>query len=398
MKKIYLDKNSCSGCGACVDSCSHNAISLKEDENGFLYPVVDENSCVDCGLCVKVCNFSKADKKDPLKVYAVSWNDHKIINSASGGAFTALGTEILRQGGCVYGCQMHYENKLRPIMTGSDNLAELVSLQGSKYVQAYSNHVYRKVKKSLLEGKQVLFSGTPCQVAGLYGYLRRPYENLITIDLICHGTPSSRLFEGFIEFLEKKEGGKIIDFKFRSKQKGWGNFVYEYKIQKEDKISLKSSSFKTSVYYRLFLSSKIYRDSCYQCPFAGSARVSDITIGDFWGVDKEYPELSKQNGGKMNFYDGVSCMLLNTGKGVEVYENLLSGCVHSKSVDYSKVIKYNHQLSNPVAYPVERKEYLEAFVNGGYKSLRFKYLKKEFLPLLKEIIKDILLKIKKYIK
>lgn len=358
---------------------------MSEDEYGFMLPIVDISKCVNCGLCEKICPMNIITPPNtPMAVFASSWNSQDITKSASGGVFAALASYIIHKKGIVFGCALeNIKGKHTPIIKSACNLKDLQSLLGSKYIQADTLNTYSEVKELLKKNIQVLYSGTPCQIAGLKHFLRRNYDNLITVDLICHGTPNAKMFQSYISYLENKKQRAVKDFIFRDKSKGWGNFYYRYSfLNKRKKLKIIVKKYTSSVYYRLFLSSAIYRDSCYYCPYATLKRISDITIGDFWGIEKEYPELDISKGGNFNFKKGISCVSINTKKGSFVW-NEIQSIITSIPVDINKVIKYNHQLEYPSPLNPLRQIYLDAFKSGGYSSLVKIFYKKEWRSILR---------------
>lgn len=385
MIDIIVSQKKCTACGACLNICAHNAIKMTEDKYGYLIPYVDTNKCIECGLCVKICPINSAKKFNPIKTYGASWDNNNITKCASGGIFGSMATYIIQQGGIAFGCSLkNFNGEISPIIRSVNNTIDLQLLLGSKYIQSNTLNTFNEVKKLLKEGKTVLYSGTPCQIAGLKCFLRnKEYPNLITIDFICHGTPNARIFQSYINYLEEKNKIKIEDYKFRDKTKGWGKFYYSYTFRTQSgKIKKSVRKFTTSIYYRLFLSSTIYRDSCYSCQFANPQRVSDITIGDFWGIEKEYNHLISN---KSLFNKGISCVIINTNKGLSFWENTKASFTYFPA-EYDKIIKYNHQLKNPSQPNNNRQDYLNSFVKGGYKGIVSSFYKKEWISLIKELI------------
>lgn len=381
------DKEKCCACGACINVCHHKAITMGEDEHGFIIPIVNTSKCTSCNLCDKVCPMNAPILNEPIITYAAAWKNQNIIKSASGGIFAALATHIIQQKGVIFGCVLeNIKGTPTPIIRSAHNLKDLQSMLGSKYVQASTLNTYTEVKELLQKDIQVLYSGTPCQIAGLKSFLRKEYSNLITIDLICHGTPSAKLFQSYLTYIEKKEKISIKNFIFRDKSKGWGSFYYKYYfLTPKQQLKCKVKKYTNSIYYRLFLASAIYRDSCYYCPFANVKRVSDITIGDFWGIEKEYPELNTINGGIFNFAKGVSCVLINTEKGKLFWDNTKSTII-SVPTDINKISKYNHQLTSPSPeYPL-RQIYLDSFKTGGYPHLVNTFYKKEWKTIIRSYL------------
>lgn len=373
MKNIFDENKRCCACSACYNICPQNAITLKEDGRGFVYPKIDENKCINCGLCKKVCAFQNNKQYNQMKkqVYmACSTDKNILLKSASGGVFASVAREILKNGGCVYGASLEREEKnLIPKHIRVDSECDLYKLQGSKYVQCDVSEVFKLIKKDLEDNRVVLFSGTPCQVAGLRSFLKYDYEKLFTIDIICHGVPSAKFFQDYIINLENKFDIKIINFNFRDKRCGWG-LTASYEYEKNGIKKSKMISTEDSLYYKLFLESKIYRDSCYVCPYANSNRPADITIGDYWGIENVHPELLK----KCTVKHGVSCLLINNSKGTVILEKYCKELnVYESS--YENVVKGNEQLSNPSNKPKEREIILSMYENNGYASIEKLYKK-----------------------
>lgn len=250
---LFENKSDCCACRACLNVCSKSAISMKPDADGFLYPEIDPNKCVECGVCKRVCKYKTSDLNAVESTYAVTNRDEKqIMKAASGGLFSAAASAILSDGGCVFGATLTFDSgypDTHHIMV--ENKEELWKLQGSKYVQSRIGRTYQLAKECLQNGRTVLFSGTPCQIAGLKSYLGKVYENLYTMDLICHGVPSAEFFDGYIQELNKKYRGKVTEYKFRDKTKGWGmNTAFE--IVRGDKKTTIFKTAKVQSYLSLF--------------------------------------------------------------------------------------------------------------------------------------------------
>lgn len=326
-------KIACCGCNACAEICPKHCIRMLEDAQGFVYPQVDSSVCVECGMCEKVCPFeiTNLSLRSPLKAYA-AWNKNRQehLASSSGGAAYVFSSYILNQGGVVYGCTSDGID-VRHIRV--ENHSELSKLQGSKYVQSNVCGLFKKVKNDLKNGKTVLFIGTPCQVAGLKNYIKYIPEHLYFVDLICHGVPSQRMLYEHIQHVAK--GRKIQHVSFRK-----GN---DYRLSiKADKFNYEVSLWETpykDLYLKGFFEGMICRPSCSKCPFAYPMRVSDITIGDFWGLQNAelLPKESK---------DGISLLLPMTDKGlnlIHAVENNLY--IYERSVD--EAVNGNSQLRHP---------------------------------------------------
>lgn len=361
---LFGEKEDCCACGACLNVCPEKAIEMKTDEYGFLYPHINPQKCVECGACKKACKFREY-KLNPVKnAYAATIRDEEqIMKAASGGVFSAAAMTILAEGGIVFGATLTFEDgHANPHHIMIEDKADLYKLQGSKYVQSSIGDTYQEAKKYLKQGQRVLFSGTPCQIVGLRSYLGKEYENLYTMDLICHGVPSIDFFDGYIQKLSKRYHGKVIQYRFRDKTKGWGMNT-SIMIQKEDRKITIHKPARTQSYVSFFLDCKIYRESCYSCPYASSNRVGDITIGDYWGVEKAHPELVKEPAFEEK--KGVSCLLVNTAKGQELL-GLMQDGIHIALSEFEKVAERNGQLKSSSVMPAERQQIMGLFQNKGY--------------------------------
>lgn len=378
---ILLDnKKDCAGCTLCAQLCPVKAISIEKDENGFIYPKIDNEKCLKCGMCKRNCMFQNNELLNKnISSYAFLFNNSIIKESSSGGAFAALAMHFINNCGTVYGCALIKEdNNLVPKHIRIDSIDKISILQGSKYVMSDLNGVFKNISDDLKEGKEVLFCGTPCQVASIKKYLlikKANIEKLLTIDLICHGVPSYQFFQDYINFLNKKINGKIYNIKFRDKCDSWdlkGKIEY---YDKRGKNKIKSLYNNTSSYYRLFLDGLIYRENCYNCKYAIKDRIGDITLGDFWGIEIEYPELLKKNNGKIDEKKGVSCVLINTNKGRKYFDLIKENSVCEK-VSLEKIIKHNKQLNSPTKCNVKyRNKIFEAYNKSGYEGVEKLYIK-----------------------
>ena len=283
------NKADCTGCMACVNVCAHHAITIIQDEEGFDRPQIDDGKCVECGLCQKTCPINHHPVvHEPKGVYS-GWSSNETvrISSSSGGAFTEIARPILEQGGVVFGCGL--DENLQAYHTYVESMDELADkLRGSKYVQSRIGNSYSQAKDFLKQGRKVLFSGTPCQIAGLKNYLRRDYDNLITVDLICHGVPSPMLFEDYKNFMQERENMKLTDVSFRCKKSSWifYNMTLKGHVEKSSAPKIYIGRYYEDPYIRGFLSDIFLRPSCHQCHFTSTKRCSDFTIADWWGYSK----------------------------------------------------------------------------------------------------------------
>lgn len=377
--KLYDKDEACCGCGACMSICKRQAITMEADKHGFYYPVMDVKRCTGCGLCSKVCRFQHVkERNEPLAAYAaMSDNKSLIMNSASGGVFAELATLVLDNGGTIFGASMEYsEDGLIPKHIAINNKEDLIKLQGSKYAQSFIGNTYLKAREQLLKGRLVLFTGTPCQIAGLKGYLGKEYINLITMDLICHGVPSAGFFRDYVNLLEKRLKGRVKNFIFRTKAFGWGSMVGKVSFtDKRGKTKERLIHNQLSSYYKYFLNADVYRDSCYSCQYASCHRPADITVGDYWGIQKGHPELMEVSHFKEQLQYGVSCVIANTEKGKAYLEKLKESMKLYES-SYEKVARGNDQLNHPSKKGRDREIIFELYTSGGYEAVD-KYFRKQ---------------------
>lgn len=311
---LFNKKEECSGCGACYSICPQKAITMKQDEEGFLYPEIDKNKCIKCKKCLSVCAFKKASKNSKSKtpkLYAVKVKDNtERAKSQSGGLFMALTNPILKNKGRIYGCILN-EN-FEAVHIGTENVKDRDKMRKSKYVQSRIENTFKEVREDLDNKKEVIFSGTPCQVDGLKKYLGKDYDNLYLIDIICHGVPSPMVWKDYIKWLENKNKGKCQNVIFRNKEKfGWHSHMETYKIKN---IHNEIKEIDSSLYTNLFYSHLILRPSCFCCPYKTIYRSSDITIGDYWGIEKIDKDFDDNK--------GVSIAIINTKKGEKLFSEI----------------------------------------------------------------------------
>lgn len=393
---LFEKKKDCCGCGACCNICPAQAISMEADEDGFLYPCIDENKCVKCRLCQKVCNYQHGGEgKKVQSVWAAAAADETLLKkSASGGAFAAVAEHVIRRGGVVFGCSMEQKDGVFfPEHVMVREKEDLEKLQGSKYVQSDMGNVYQQVREELMKDKFVFFSGTPCQVDALNGFLKnREYGNLLTADIVCHGVPGANFFRDFIFDLEKRLKGRITKIVFRDKEKGWGyyNVRIAYERGKRGKKKEKVFSAGGLSYYRLFLDAQICRENCYSCKYASDRRSGDLTFGDYWGIAEQHPDYLKQNGGSIDPSGGVSCILVNSVKGKRILEEM-GGRLERKTSDFEKAAKRNEQLKKPVSQSPQREEIFKLYRSGGYPAVEAWYRKADGMKYYLRKIRDLLL-------
>lgn len=368
MDKI-CNSDLCTACGACMNICSKDAISMVEKGAlGYVYPLIDQEKCIDCGLCQKVCpvNNPLQTKEPILAMAAVCKCDEDTKASASGGAAYSLARYIIEdEGGVVYGCELiDYKNIRHCRYTTVEDMSRM---RGSKYVHSDIGLVFRDIKKDLMLGIKVLFTGTPCQVAGLKGFLRKEYDNLYCLDLVCHGVPSQKLLRDDVEYmysrqrLDVPEGLKtqfrsIISDKKSPMEILYGNFVWNPEVDKERiPIPLKEQTYPQNDYITAFMYELILRENCYSCPYAQSSRVSDITVADYWGLgsDSVIP-----NG------LGVSLLLSSTDKGVWLVEQS-KRYINWELRPVEEAVRGNGRLKYPSSRPRERESFILRYESQG---------------------------------
>lgn len=359
MNTVYTNKNNCCGCSACAQRCPQNCINMKEDDKGFVYPVVDSGLCIDCGLCKKVCFFQGiVEKQKPIECFAYyNENEKYRLKSASSGAFESLCRAFIGNEKYFYivGCTLSESLTVKHSII--DSFDDIDIFKKSKYLQSDINNTFGNIEDMLAKGGSVVFSGTPCQVQGLKQYLRKDYDNLFLVDFVCHGVPSQYIFNSYLAFLEKKHRSKVIMYEFRNKKKineKWSNLGVKYKLANGKTMEIESAD---DLYMRGFLSGLYNRDCCYECEFAQTDRVSDITIGDFWGIGQVYPQLSE------TITNGTSLILVNTAKGKSIIENLKPDSLYK--AELRDAIRENGQLSHPQTKNTSRDDFFRAFSNEG---------------------------------
>lgn len=373
----------CCGCTACASICRHEAIRMEPDVLGFLYPKVDKSKCVDCGLCNKICAFNdnydiEFNFETPL-AYGVRHKSFKeVMKSRSGAAFVAISDFILKNGGVVYGAG--YSDHFRVVHKRAETSIERDEFRGSKYVQSDMTGVFCKVKSDLLSGITVLFSGTPCQNAGLKSFLpKRLQEKLYCVDIVCHAVPSPYIWKDYLALLERRYKGKVVSVDFRDKSQGWAHKHVEKYVLDNGKVV------RRETFTDFFYSDLDVRYSCNNCHYANLKRPSDITLADFWGFENVVPEMNTDN-------KGVSLVLVNTQKGEMLFDGI-SDVVSWKQVPVEKCLQPN--LCHPTkAKNEERESFISDFTHHGIRYVACKYSDWGYLYPLKNIMYKILKKIK----
>ena len=335
-----IDKKDCCGCNACGDACAQQAISFKTDNEGFWYPEVDMAKCVDCGLCEKVCpiihveELKKNDLPEPVCYAAEHKNLEVVFDSTSGGLFSALAEIVYRSGGYVGGAVSNDDFSVRHFI--SNEKADLPKLRSSKYLQSNAEEFYRQVKSLVVKGEKVLICGTPCQMAGLRAFLQKDYENLIIVDFVCRGVNSPKVWRKYIDSFEDRYGSPVVYAKAKSKEYGWRNLTQKVILKDGRHIyETKDQSYFTKGYIK----TGVYcRPSCYDCQFKGFPRISDITLADFWGIEKVDKSMEKDL--------GTSLVMVNSRKG-EVFFEKAKARARILQVPFQSILDGNPAGSSP---------------------------------------------------
>jgi coenzyme F420-reducing hydrogenase beta subunit len=358
---MICEHSKCTACGSCIQICPVHCIEFKEYD-GERYPIINEDKCINCDLCKRHCpSLQKVNLNDIQNAYAAYANaDATRLSCASGGAFTCLAENILGQGGIVFGSSMNPDLSIEHICVARKE--DLNKIKGSKYVYSDGKDCYQLAKEALKRGRKVLYSGTPCQIAGLYSYLGKDYAELTTVDLVCHGTPPYKLFYEYIKDFEKEKKCSVLEYKFRSHMGHRGGCFGEL-TYKSKKTVTKPLLWNCDSYYCYFMYGVIYIENCYTCPYAQRKRVADITLGDFWGIEHIISGARAGN---------VSLVLINTEKG----KALLNETQNMKiiSVDVESAVRHNGQLNHPMEKPIElRNRFYNLYSNGGWRKVRLDF-------------------------
>ena len=339
----------CTGCSACASACPKGCIQMKADAEGFLYPDVEETSCVNCGKCTKVCpvlSFHAQSAAGFPVAYAAFHQEKEILyRSSSGGVFTALARQVIKEGGTVYGAAFRKDFSVAHMR--AEMLDEIAVFRGSKYVQSDCSNVFVSAKQDLEKNRPVLFSGSPCQIAGLRQFLGKDYEKLLLVDTTCHSVPSPKAWAKFLTDTESQHNSKICSVNFRDKRTGWEK--YQMCIQMEDGQELLYPA-NQNLYMKAFIQSLISRKSCANCVFKGPNRAADITLSDFWGVQTAFPEAYQK--------EGTSLVLVHSRKGQEAFTKV-SAQLDVKTVDATAAFQGNPAYYRSSLPHPRRDEYFE---------------------------------------
>lgn len=372
------EKRSCCGCESCVQVCPRQCITLEEDKEGFLYPHADASLCVDCGLCEKVCPvINQGNLCEPMAVYAAVNPDEEIRRqSSSGGIFTLLAESVIAENGVVFGAR--FDEHWNVIHDYTETKESLEAFRGSKYVQSRIGNTYGKVLQFLKAGRKVLFTGTPCQVGGLKRYLRKEYDNLLTVDFVCHGVPGPKVWQKYLDeevarqcdknsvsfhpnFSLSERDALVQGISFRNKELGWKKYSFVLTLSKATAAGEKntvsfSSIFYDNAYMQAFLANLSLRPSCYACLAKAGKSGSDITIGDFWGIENVDQSMDDDK--------GTSLVMLNTQKAKKAFADLNFDC---KEEAYNAAVSANPSIEFSVVEPPYRKLFMTILNHFSFK-------------------------------
>lgn len=371
-----INNNQCCGCGACINICPKSALGFAEDKYAFILPEINNKLCIDCGRCFQVCPFTASCENSPIEVYAAMNKDEDVrFASSSGGVFGLLARCVISSFcGVVYGSTM--DEKFQVYHSSADNERDLKKLLKSKYVQSFMGDCYSKVISDLRVGKTVLYVGTPCQVTAMKKFIPNSMrERLYLIDIVCHGVPSQKFFDSYLQCLTKKEGD-LVSYQFRAKKRinNGMNWFFSYQTRGGRK---RIKNWPEDTFNYLYMMSYIYRDSCYGCKFAKEERAGDITLADYWGFpkyQKEFPVGST-----------VSAVLLNTIKGRALF-NAVRNDLYLAPANIENVKRHNGCLVNPQQKPNERNKVLEFWLENGFEKLDYEYKTRNEKAILKCIL------------
>jgi len=377
--EFWIGREQCTGCAACANACLENAILLQWNEDGYPCPVINQELCIDCGRCASVCPVlsrinevpDKAEEEEQAAQVYAAWSRDEEIRSASssGGIFSELAKVVLEQGGAVCGAGYDENNMVCHKIVNSEEL--LSDLRQSKYVQSQINEVYRDIQQLLTQGTQVLFCGAACQVAGLLSFLGDEHENLVTVDFICHGVNSPLAYQAWIEELEQEYGAKATNVLFRNKEDGW--HAQSTRVDFENGAIYRKNRYE-DLFKRAFLRYELMiRPSCTQCKFKELKRQADLTLGDFWKVDKELDD---------NL--GISSVMVNSEKGAVLFKQMEQRIVAHPST-YEDVLRGNATLRQSTTSGAGREEFLALLKKGTTFSQAYRTVTGEDVPLMGEI-------------
>jgi coenzyme F420-reducing hydrogenase beta subunit len=355
------EKKDCVGCYACANICPVNCIFMIKDEEGFWYPKVDYDKCIKCDKCITVCPIINHEtvKNDPVAYACINKNESVRLESSSGGLFIVIAEQIIENGGVVFGAG--FNENFEVVHSYVENKEELERFRGSKYVQSKIGDTYKQASDILESRREVLFTGTPCQIGGLKAFLGKSYDNLFYVDIICHGVPSPEVWKKYIKYREEKAGSSTQRIAFRCKDEGWKQYSVSFLFKNNTEYR---QNFRQDLYMRAFLKNVCLRHSCYECKFKTLHRQSDITLADFWGIQNILPEMDDNK--------GTSLIFVNSTTGRVMLEQIKDKIL-CEEVDINEAVKYNSAAIKSVKYNPKRKHFFNEINNEYFDRLVKKY-------------------------
>lgn len=375
-----IDKKECCGCTACVHVCPVDCITMREDEEGFLYPAIDEEKCIHCHKCERVCPIQNIDDLNTETETFVGYSRDEAIRkqSSSGGVFSVVAEWILKESGVVFGAAFDENFEVHHI--AAETQEDLEKLRGSKYVQSRLENVYPEARQYLEMNRKVLFSGTACQIAGLKKYLGQEYENLYTIDVLCHGVPSPKIWRMYLEEKKKQHHASVEKFEFRNKENGWKN--YSINILFSNKQRYRVHYFEDR-FMKMLLGNIDLRLSCYECPFKDFPRISDMTIGDSWGVEKYMQDMDDDK--------GTSIILVHSSNGKKMFDSIKKNLV-VKEGKLDEILPRTAESRRAAEMHPNRKKYLAGLKRGESFDTLYGYVKKNFIQKAVSLVRYIVMR------
>ena len=375
------DKRNCSGCGACAAACPRDCIRMAEDREGFLYPMEEVDRCIQCGACLRACPVleKRGGSQSPAVYAAVSLDDDARAQSSSGGVFSLIASHILDRGGVVFGAAFDPEGNV--VHTAVRTREGLSALRGSKSLQSRIGNAYREAKAFLEEGTPVYFTGTPCQIEGLLKFLKKDYPHLLTQDLICHGVPSPFVFRKYMEYQAKRHGAAPTKILFRKKDPAIKPYLIDIEFENGTHHACAANA---DPYMKAFLRDFSLRPSCYACRFKGTERASDITLADYWGIDRVHPDFASG--------DGVSLVWIHSSKGAQAFEALQEK-MNAISSDMERAVEFNRSAISSAKRPAGRSRFIHSLERMDFSEAVERYCKDSFVLRLKKKAKSMIKKI-----
>jgi len=358
-----IDKHDCCGCSGCASICGHKAIEMTTDNEGFLYPEINENLCTDCGLCERVCPIIFRDKstetRQSIQVYALrNLNEEIWKSSSSGGVFAALAKYCIAKGGIAYGAE--YDDNFVVVHRGETTEDGVTRFRGSKFVQSDLRGVFKEIRKNLNNGRELLFSGVPCQVQGLKLFLNKSYPNLTTVDILCHGVPSPKVFADYISYIQRHSLLPLKNVFMKDKTFGWG--YQNLRLHFGGEVTEFNNPI-SNLWNKVFYDHIANRPSCHKCRFKNLNRAGDISIGDFWGIEKSHPDFHSKK--------GISLLLVNNSHGMNVFNSIKTNFEYIES-NIEECLQ--PVLDHSIPEPPERETFWEEYHKYGFdKTIKRKY-------------------------